>query len=505
MTAASDPAKVSVVDGVTLESRFRDVLDALFAFVGFFSGDGIVLETNQAPLTAGGLQRAEVVGRRFVDLPWFGHSAEERARVSGAIARAAHGEPSRFETSVQSTQGGIVAIDAAFAPLRGVDGAIKYVVGTGVDVTVRRQAENELRSSRERLIETQRLAHLGSWEWDVARNRVGWSEELYQIYGVDPRSHVPSYEAFLASVHAEDREHTANVLRLAMQNLSPFVYDHRILRPDGSVRMLHTRGEVVAGGDRPARLVGSCLDITERWEAMRAAEAARAQAETAAAELRALSARLSEIREEERRVLARELHDQVGQALTALKLDLAGLRRQMGGAGAAESEARFGAMDSLVDQTLETTRRISSALRPAILDDLGLPAAIRWQAVEFSQRTGVACELLLPEREIAIEPPAALALFRILQEALTNVTRHAEARQVRVELAADRSAAVLVIADDGRGLPPEVGARARTMSLGLVGMRERALALGGEIEIAGAAGKGTTVRARIPVGPGGGA
>ena len=509
---ASDPAKVSVVDGVTLESRFRDVLDALFAFVGFFSSDGIVLETNQAPLTAGGLDRGQVVGRRFVELPWFAHSPEERARVGGAIARAARGEPSRFETSVLSMRGGVVAIDAAFAPLRGVDGAIKYVVGTGVDVTVRRQAENDLRSSRQRLIETQRLAHLGSWEWDVVRNHVDWSEELYQIYGVERGAHVPTYETFLASVHAEDREHTSNVLRLALQNLSPFVYDHRILRPDGGVRMLHTRGEVVAGRDRRAvRLVGSCLDITERWEAMHAAEVARGQAETAAVELRALAARLSEIREEERRVLARELHDQVGQALTALKLDLAGLRGPAGAAGSPEAEARFRAMDSLVDQTLETTRRISSALRPAILDDLGLPAAIRWQAVEFSQRTGVPCQLRLPEGEIAFGAPAALALFRILQEALTNVTRHAQARQVRVELSFERSsggaAAVLVVADDGRGLAKDVSQRepARPMSLGLVGMRERALALGGEIDISGAPGQGTTVRAHIPAAAGEGA
>src|SRR5437868_5679435 len=131
-----EPAKVSVVDGVTLETRFRDVLDALFAFVGFFSHDGIVLETNQAPLTASGLARADVVGRRFVDLPWFSHSAEERGRVSAAIARAARGEPSRFETSVLSVQdGGVVAIDAAFAPLRGPDGNIKYIVGTGIDVS----------------------------------------------------------------------------------------------------------------------------------------------------------------------------------------------------------------------------------------------------------------------------------------------------------------------------------------------------------------------------------
>jgi PAS domain S-box-containing protein len=494
-----EPTKVSVVDGVTLETRFRDVLDALFAFVGFFSDEGIVLETNQAPLTAGGLKRSDVVGRRFVELPWFSHSAEERARVGEAIARAARGEPSRFETSVQATRGGIVAIDAAFAPLRGPEGNIKYIVGTGIDVSERRKAENEMKRSRERLAQAQRVAHLGSWEWDVVRNQVIWSEELYVIYGVDPRSHVPSYEAFLASVHPDDREHTSNVLHLAMQNLSPFVYDHRITRPDGSVRMLHTRGEVVGTSDgRVRRLVGTCWDITDRWDAIRAAEAARADAETSAAELRALARRLSEIREEERLTIARELHDQVGQALTALKLDLANVRGQVAAGAVAEGASRLSAMDDLLDATLDTTRRLSAMMRPSVLDDLGLPAAIRWQTAEFTQRTGVPCETHVPE-EAALAPPVALALFRILQEALTNVARHAAARHVVVELSREHEAAALVISDDGRGIP--LVETAGRKSLGLMGMRERAAALGGEIQISGAPGRGTIVRARIPARP----
>ncbi|HEY4393391.1 MAG TPA: PAS domain-containing sensor histidine kinase, partial [Polyangia bacterium] len=294
-----------------------------------------------------------------------------------------------------------------------------------------------------------------------------------------------------------------NVLRMAMQTLSPFVYDHRILRPDGGVRMLHTRGEVIGTSDgRVRRLVGSCWDITDRWDAIRAAEVARADAETSAAELRALARRLSEIREEERRTIARELHDQVGQALTALKLDLAGVRSQMA-AGAGDGVARLATMDALLDETLETTRRISAMLRPAILDDLGLVAAIRWQAAEFTQRTGVPCETRVPEGEAALPPAVALALFRILQEALTNVARHAEAHQVVVELLREQEAAALVISDDGRGLAAaEAGG---SQSLGLMGMRERAAALGGEIEISGAPGRGTIVRARIPASLAGGA
>ncbi len=601
---------------VAAETRFRDVLDGIFAFVGLFSTDGIVLDTNQAPLTAGGLLRGEVVGQRFVELPWFSHSEIERARVSDAIARAARGETSRFETTVLSAKNGIVYIDAAFAPLPGPDGAITRVVGTGVDVTVRRKAEHDLRRSQEMIAEAQRLARLGSWEWNVGKDQVTWSDELFRIYALDPTRHVPSYESFLATVHPEDREHTTSVLRLAMENVSAFVYDHRIVRPDGSVRMLHTRGEVVPGRDgRVSRLVGSCWDITDRWEALRRAEKARAEAEAArhemenilervadgfvavdrdcryryvnesarrvmgrephsligkrmwdefpevrehefqraceqalaeqrpvhvwnyfqpwdrwfegrihpspeglsifftdvteqqkaqeslrasAEQLRALATRLSEIREEERKSIARELHDQVGQALTALKLDLEWTRGQIDGGAPAETRTRLATMDALLDQTLDTTRRISATLRPAILDDLGLPAALRWQAAEFTQRTGVACETRLPDADPPLAPATALALFRILQEALTNVARHAGAKNVRIGLTLEGASAILTVADDGRGIAPEL--LARQTSLGLMGMRERALAFGGTLELSAEVGRGTTVVVRVPVG-----
>ena len=153
----------------------------------------------------------------------------------------------------------------------------------------------------------------------------------------------------------------------------------------------------------------------------------------------------------------------------------------------------------MLDQTLDTTRRISATLRPAILDDLGLAAALRWQAAEFTQRTGVACETQLPEADPPLAPATALALFRILQEALTNVARHAGAKSVRMGLTLEGASAILTVADDGRGIAPEV--LSRQTSLGLMGMRERALAFGGTLELTAEVGRGTTVVVRVPVGP----
>jgi signal transduction histidine kinase len=165
-----------------------------------------------------------------------------------------------------------------------------------------------------------------------------------------------------------------------------------------------------------------------------------------------------------------------------------------GAAAAVDERAR--SMETLIDQTIDTTRRVSASLRPAILDDLGLAAAIRSQAREFEQRTGVACDLDLPSDGDGVGAPVALAMFRILQEALTNVTRHAGARQVHIGLTLGSDTAVLTVADDGRGVTAEE--LGRPSSLGIVGIRERALAVGGEVTITGAPARGTTLSVRVP-------
>jgi signal transduction histidine kinase len=224
-------------------------------------------------------------------------------------------------------------------------------------------------------------------------------------------------------------------------------------------------------------------------------EQTQAQLRVTTDQLRALAARMEAIREEERRTMAREIHDQIGQALTALKLDLAGVRSRLPAEPGGELALRAGEMDRLLDQTLDTTRRLSTALRPPILDDLGLAAAIEWLARDFQARTGVRCQTELRDGE-RITGPEALVLFRIVQEALTNVARHAGATLVRIGLTADSAAAVLTVSDDGRGITAEE--QARPSSLGLAGMRERALVLGGEVHLVGAPGAGTTVTARLP-------
>jgi PAS domain S-box-containing protein len=724
------------------ESRLRRVIDSIFTFVGLFSAGGVVMDVNQAPLIASTLRRDQIVGNRFIDMPWFAHSVGERARIDAAITAAANGETVRLESWIHSARdGSLLCIDASFTPLRDQNNIVTHVIGSGVDITNRKRAEMELAASRTRLAEAQRVAHIGSWEWSIADNRVSWSDELFNIYGIERNGFVASYEGFLSRVHPEDKEHTTAVIRQAVQDVTAFIYDHRVVRPDGSVRMLHTRGEVLPDTEgRAGRLVGSCWDVTDRWQAteqlehtvstlkatleatadgilvgdrqgrvsalnqrflalwrlpsdigpgadihalaemvrdqlvapdkfiarvgelygaaelethdiirfkdgrvyerystpqrlagsvcgrvcsfrdvtqreqlMANAEARRAEAEAARVEyetilerisdgfvaldrtwrytfvnsaagrmlgrnakdligrhvwtefpeargqpfqlaferameeqrptqlrdyyaawkkwfenraypspeglsiffsdvtaqveaqeelrstneqLRALAARLDAVREEERRTISREIHDQIGQALTSLKLDVGWLRNQLPRDLAPAVDERARGMDAMIDQTIETARRVSAMLRPSILDDVGLAAAIRWQSRDFEQRTGVACELDLPADGPVIAPSISLCMFRIVQEALTNVIRHANAHHVHIGLTVDPRTAVLTLADDGRGVT--AAELERPTSLGIVGIRERALAVGGQVTITGSAERGTTLIVRVP-------
>ena len=210
--------------------------------------------------------------------------------------------------------------------------------------------------------------------------------------------------------------------------------------------------------------------------------------------LRALDARLQSIREEERTRVAREIHDELGQVLTAVKIDVASLVRDL--PTDQKQEKKVETVLSLVDHGIQSVRRIATELRPRILDDLGLVAAIEWAAEDFQTRTGTIGRVDLPEGQIAIDPERATAIFRIFQETLTNIARHANATEVDIRLSKDGGDIVLEVRDNGRGISDEQLSAGE--SFGILGMRERALLAGGDLIISGATGKGTLVRLRIP-------
>lgn len=233
-------------------------------------------------------------------------------------------------------------------------------------------------------------------------------------------------------------------------------------------------------------------EITERGRAEEDLKNSREQ-------LRALAARIESMREEEGKRIAREVHDNLGQALTVLNMNLFELESQISEVG---DEARrdlllerIRSMSNLIDTTVQSVREIATELRPRMLDDLGLEPAIEWQARDFQERTGIQCEFI--SHDINLDQERSTAIFRIFQEIMTNVARHAKATKVSIRLKEDADKIILEVVDDGRGITEKEIHDSR--SLGLLGMRERTLPFGGQVSITGDRGKGTTVTVWIPI------
>ncbi len=231
--------------------------------------------------------------------------------------------------------------------------------------------------------------------------------------------------------------------------------------------------------------------VSERTAALQDANARLQQSHSA---LQRLSAHLQQVREDERTHIAREVHDELGASLTALQFDLNWLRPRL--AGEPALEGKLDDMMSVTQQALGAVRRILTDLRPGVLDHLGLWAAIEWQLQEMQSRRGLRCTLVLnnADTDRRLGRSAEIAVYRIVQEVLTNVARHAEASEVTVEVTGRASAIELSIRDNGRGMRVP----AQPSSFGLLGMYERARALGGELQIDSAPGEGTTVKLRVP-------
>lgn len=367
-------------------------------------------------------------------------------------------------------------------------------LGIGRDITERRKADRALRQLAADLAKAQFLAHIGNWRYDIETKLSVWSEEMYRIFGLDPMPSAPSRIHHKSYIHSDDWSRYEESVRSALAG-KQFEVELRILRPDGSVRHVFTRGE--AEFDQRGRikgLFGTAQDVTER---VSAEKTLKAQSE----QLRILSAKLSEAEETERKRIARELHDQVGQNLTVVGINLNILRSAIG-EDSLTTHHNCLLNDSmlLVEQTSEFTRSLMEDLRPPDMDDYGLIAAIQWYSKRFSMRTGI--EVIMKGDEIHPRPSTYIEnnLFRIVQEALTNISKHSQAKiiQIRINIA-DRKLRIR-IDDDGIGFDPgKLHGLPEHQGLGLMNMTERAESMGGHFSIKSRIGKGTEINVEVPL------
>jgi PAS domain S-box-containing protein len=472
--------------------REREVLESVLDHLG----DGVAVADAGGRLTMFNPAAERILGLGLTDSgpdQWselYGLFHPDGKTRFGAeelpLARALAGDESRevemFVRNKALRAGVFISVTAT--PIRAGDGSIRGAVALFRDITERKWAETLLRDSEARfrsIVEATASALLilshddRILEFNPEAERI-FGHRRFEVLG-QPFLELCLPVEFHAAVAADLREVRAGA--------SPPGFETPVQTRDGRGRTILWSFTRLAGGEgRTASIIATGHDITERREA----EETR--------RMRELAAHLQSARENERKHVAREIHDELGQALTGLRLEVSALARQATGAQSGLPE-RFARLGGMIDGTIAAVRRLAAELRPQILDELGLLEAIRWQTREFESRSGIACTVELVEDEIHCGSDRAIAIFRILQESLTNVARHAGATHVVVRLRENGEQIVLEVEDDGRGITREQMKDAR--SFGLLGMQERARMFGGQLVVEGRAG-GTTVTVQMPCG-----
>jgi len=443
--------------------------------------DGSVIEANDKLMEIFGYESREEFFREWTSAGAYVES-EVREEIIEGLKR--EGSVDNIEALGRRRDGSLIRVrfSSRLYPDKG------YIDSVVLDVSREKEAEEALDEARE----TFRSMFLNS-QVGMARTRISdgrfleFNDRLMKMFGFDDREEFASgFSAVEAYADPAERERLFGLLERDGV-VDSFITEAR--RRDGSRFWI----EFFARVDREKGFIDTVsVDISERREAEEELKRSRQH-------LRNLAVHLQSVQEEERGRIARDIHDDLGQILTALDYDLALLAKRLPEGQEALLE-KTADMSSLVGQAIKTVQRISSELRPALLDDLGLFAGIEWLVQEFEERTGIRCETTFDSEDVVLGKDLSTALFRAFQESLTNVARHAGATRVSVSLGCRDTDVILEVTDNGRGITEEELHSSK--SLGLSGMMERFHPFGGRLDITGVKGRGTTVRVCIPLGQG---
>ncbi len=467
------------------EARLRAFMDHSPVSMFIKDREGRYRHVNAQFLRNFGLTADKVLGRTTAEV----FPREQAEAFSNHDARV------RATRAPVMDEGQVLFIDGMHAtlankfPILDDTGEIAAIGGVVADITERKRMEQSLRENRRLLARAQEIAGLGYWERDLAAGVARGSRGLRRMLGIPDGLPPQTLEESLNMIHPDDRERVRAIIERSIEQGSSYEFETRLMTLGGAQRIMLMSGEAVKDdAGRITKLIGTCLDITEQ----RRREEALCDA---ADQLQALSRRLVEAEETERRRLAAELHDRVGQNLTALSINLDILASRMT-APDADTARRLRDSLALLDATSLCVEGVLDDLRPPMLDHWGLGPTIRWVVDEFSRRTEIPVRVQVLGTERRIDHQHEIAMLRIVQEALNNVAKHASARQVEITLGWEPDAVRVEVADDGVGFE-HTGFHAER-GLGIITMRERVQAANGRLNIDSAPGKGTRVRALIP-------
>jgi PAS domain S-box-containing protein len=405
----------------------------------------------------------------------------------------ANGRIWKGELCNKAKDGTIYWVDTTIVPFLNDGGKPIEYLAIRADITERKKREIELLTAHERLLFHIENAPLGYMEWDNQSMIKTWSRRSEEIFGWSEEELLKKQKNGFSLVCEEDLPETNRITRELLDG----VVDRnnvvcRSYTKYGRVIWCEWFNSILKDTDGKVITVMSLVrDITER-------KIAEERLQQSYFNIRQLASHLQNVREEERAGIAREIHDELGQQLTGLKMDLSWIAKRVPAQVDSQVSEKIKTTIELLDITIKTVRRIATQLRPSILDDLGLIAAIEWQSQEFQKRSGISTQFNTSILKFNASAAVAIGLFRICQESLTNVARHAEARHVCITLQEQEKQHILLkIEDDGLGFEyNKIGSK---KTLGLLGMKERTLMMGGKFEMVSMPGKGTTLFVKVPL------
>lgn len=473
------------------EEKYRNLVELTLDMIFMVDEKGRYTYVNPRFEKLTGYTLNDLAGRPFVYLV----APEAVSSTINRFKKGMRGEGTPpYEEDLIDRFGERIPVEFLVTTLYDSEGNATGRLGIGRDITERRRADRELRQLAADLARAQSIAHIGNWRYDLDTGESLWSEEMFRIFGLEPMPGTPLRIRHKEYIYAEDYPKYQECFSSAMEGRRSEA-ELRIRRPDDMVCFVFIRAEAEFSGDGKIKcLFGTTQDVTGR---VLAEKKLKEQSE----QLRFLSARLTEAQESERKRIARELHDQVGQNLTVLGLNMNVLRT------AIEKNSLTPHHDSileysmqLVEETSEFTRSLMADLRPPDMDDYGLVASIQWYAERFSIRTGI--EVSVKGGEIQPRPSGYIEnnLFRIAQEALTNIRKHSKAGKVQIKINVTGARLVMKIIDDGAGFNPKgFDRQPGRRGLGLMNMAERADSLGGLFSVQSKIGKGTRITVEVPL------
>jgi PAS domain S-box-containing protein len=480
------------------EDRIRLIIDTLPTMVWTLQPEGAVDYVNQRWMDYTGLSLEEEIKEPVRVL----HPEDLPRVMKKWRADMAAGEPSEDEMRLRRADGEYRWFLVRTAPLRDELGNVVKWYGVSIDIEDRKQAEEahassdreqrhigaQLERERARLVEAQEVAKLGSWEAELQSLNLTWSEQTHRIFETDPSRFHPTRPKFREFVHAEDREKVDAAFAASLDKRSPSSVEYRIVMPDGRVKSIEERWQTFRDEEgKPVRVAGTCRDITE---SVRVEE-----------ELRRLSGHLLRLQDEERRRIARDLHDSTGQDLVALATVLTQLHAYIP-SSSRKLRKLASQCEELADRCIREVRTLSYLLHPPMLDEAGLEDAIRHYVDGFSERTGIDVKLQISPHFGRMPPDVELALFRVIQESLTNIQRHSQSLGATIQLERSADEVNLEISDKGPGASrrelTDTKSSPFKLGVGIPSMHERVRLIGGRLDIRSGS-SGTTVRVTIPV------